>query len=97
VDVDRGDLIDAQGSIVVEIALFHPAVFQRDLAVKDGGQTIDDGALRLRLDGVGIDPDTAIDRAGDTLDRNVAVLGHRDLGDLRHVAAKHILHRHAAA
>jgi len=41
VNVDRRDLIDAQGSIAIEIALFHPAVFQRDLAIKGGGQTID--------------------------------------------------------
>jgi len=73
-NLDDGHLVDAQSPIGVE-ALLDAPILEGDLAVKRGGETVDDGALHLRLDGVGIDDDAAVDRASDALDGDIAVHG----------------------
>jgi hypothetical protein len=74
-NLDDGHLVDTQSPIGVEIALLDAPILEGDLAVKRGGETVDDGALHLRLDGVGIDDDAAVDRASDALDGDIAVHG----------------------
>src|SRR5262249_58847435 len=96
-DLDRGGLIDAQHLVVMEIALLHPAVLQRDLAVKGCCDSKDDRALDLCLDGVGVDGGAAIDRADDAPDANGAVIRYFDFGDLRHVGREYELEGDAPA
>ena len=57
----------------------------------------DHGTLDLRLYGVGIHDRTAIDRADDTPDADLAILRHLDFGDLRHIGPEDELERDAAA
>ena len=59
--------------VAVEIGLLDTAVLQRDLTIECRRDAEDDGALDLRLDGIGIDDGAAIDRADDAPDANRSV------------------------
>ena len=72
--------------VVGKICLHHPTVLDRDPAVKGSRHAVDDAALDLGLDAVGIDRRAAIDRSHNAFHGDFAVL-NRDLGDLGNDAA----------
>src|SRR6516164_879779 len=80
--------MDAQHAVVAEVRLFDAAVLERDFAVKGGRQAEDDAALHLRTNGVGIDLDSAVDRAPDAGGVHRAVPVDADLHDLRDKAVE---------
>ena len=73
-DVDRRRLVDPQHAVIVEIALLHAALVNGDLAIERGRRAEDQPALQLRDDGVGIDGDAGVDRAGDAMHVDIAVI-----------------------
>ena len=73
-DLDRRRFVYAQHLVSVEVGLLDTADLERDCAVERGGDPEDDRALDLRLDDIGIDHNTAIDRADDAPDTNRAIL-----------------------
>src|SRR5713101_5122529 len=96
-NLDGRRLVYAQDLIVVEIALLDAPIFEGDLAIERRRDAEHDGALDLRLDGVGIDRDAAIDRADDPADANCSVPRHLDFDNLRHVGREDELEGDAAA
>jgi hypothetical protein len=68
VRLDHRRFIDAQRSVVMEIALLDASGFQRDRAVKSRGQPEEGAAIHLGCDHVGIDDETTIDCADETTD-----------------------------
>jgi hypothetical protein len=60
-DLDRGRFVDPHHSIIIEVALLHPAFGDHDLVVEGGREPEDEAALDLRHDAVGIDDRAAID------------------------------------
>src|ERR1700691_2399000 len=88
-DVDVGDqrrFIDTHDRETVEIALLHPAVLEADLAVLGEAKPHDRRTLDLRLDPLGIDERSAIDRGIDTFDPEFALVTDRYLDNGRDVA-----------
>ncbi len=96
-DVDGRRLVDAQHAVVVEIALLHAALVDRDLAIERRSQPEEETALQLRDDGVGIDGDAGVDRAGDAMHADLAVAIDLDVGDGGDEARERNLYRDAAA
>src|SRR5215470_9205520 len=88
VDFDPRRLVDAQHPVVAEVGLLNPAVLECDLAVERARQAEDDAALHLRANGVGVDLNTAIDRAPHMGRVDGAFLVDADLDDLRDEAAE---------
>src|SRR5262245_3756079 len=81
----------------MKIALLDPAPVEGDLIKECSTEAVDDRALHLRFDGVRIDGDAAIHRAGHALDMNFAVLGDLNFSHLRHEGSEHSLYRDPAA
>src|SRR5260370_42403193 len=95
--LDGRRLVYAQDLIFVEMVLLDGRIFERDLAIERRRDAEHDRTLDLRLDGVGIDRDAAIDRADDPADANRSGLRHLDFGNLRHVGREDELEGDAAA
>src|SRR5260370_42178955 len=87
-NLDGRRLVHAQDLVVMEVALLDAPILEGDLAIERRRDAEHDRALDLRLNGVGIDRDAAIDRADDPVDANNSVPRHLDFGNLRHVVAK---------
>ena len=68
--------IHAQHLVAIEVGLLDTAVLQRDLTIECRRDVEDDGALDLRVDGIGIDHGATIDRADDAPDANRSVTRH---------------------
>ena len=96
-DLDNRRLIDAQHSIVMEVALLDPATLEGDLSPQRCCDAEDDTALDLGHDNVRIDSDASVQDAHDTVDVHLTGLQNRDLGNLRHEATECIVHADAAA
>ena len=96
VHVDLRHVVDVGRPVIVQIALLDPTILEGDLIEQRRAETVDDCALHLRFDGVRVDGDAAIHRAGDALDLDFAALGDLHLGNLRHVGREYCLHRDAA-
>src|SRR5664279_5235484 len=87
-DVDVGDqrrFIHTHDRETVEIALLHPAVLEADLAVLGEAEPHDRRTLELRLDPLGIDERSTIDRGIDTFDPEGALVTDRYLDNGRDV------------
>src|SRR6202023_2412809 len=82
---------------VVEIALLHLTLLERDLAISGKAEAHDRGALDLRLDPLRIDVGAAIDRGVDLMDRELALVADRYLDDGRDIADKTAVCRNAEA
>jgi hypothetical protein len=76
VTLDGRCLIHAQHLVAIEVGLLDTAVLQRDLTIECRRDVEDDGALDLRVDGIGIDHGATIDRADDAPDANRSVTRH---------------------
>ena len=87
VRLDDRSLGDPEHRVGVEVGLLDAPLVDRDLAVEGGRQRVDEPALHLGVDLVWVDGDPAVDRTDDLVDTDRAVLGDRDLGDMRGVAA----------
>src|SRR5262245_46805963 len=88
-DFDLRRVGEADDLVVVEIALFHSPVTDRDLAAERRVETVDDATLDLRYRGIGVDHVAAIDGSNDAIDAQLPGLRNRylcDLGDDRVVA-----------
>ncbi len=79
--VDLGSLVQATERIVIEVALLDDAVTHRDAAVQRRGQAFDYPACNLVARALRVDDATAVNSAGDPVDRE-GVAAHRHLGDL---------------
>jgi hypothetical protein len=97
VDVDRRCLIDAEHSVIVEIRLLHAAFLDGDLAPQRRGQAENQPALELRHDGVGIDGDAGIDRAGDASQMHATNIIDFGFDDSSNEAAERWLCGHTAS
>src|SRR6266446_2374901 len=95
-NLDGRRLVHAQDLIIMEVALLDAPILEGDLAIERRRDAEHDRALDLRLDGVGIDRNAAIDRADDPVDANRSVPRHLDFGNLRHVGRKNELEGDAA-
>src|SRR6267154_3641279 len=60
-NLDGRSLVDPQHAVIVEIALPHAALVDRDLTIERRRQPEDQAALQLRDDSVGIDGDPGVD------------------------------------
>jgi hypothetical protein len=89
--------IDPHHPVIVEVALLHPSLGDRDLVVEGGCEAEDEAALDLRLDPVGIDRRAAVDRRRHTAERDLAVVVDLSLDDRRDIRAEHALASHPAS
>src|SRR5690348_11536995 len=64
------------------------AVAEDDLAPGGGTECVDEAALDLGADQVGVDGDAAVEREGDLLEVDLVAAVEGDLGDLRAVAVE---------
>ena len=81
-DLDQRRLAKPQHGVIGKIGLLDGAVLQGDFAEQGGGQTVNDAALYLRDDGVGIDDAPAIDDADHAVNLHGSLIQHGDFGDL---------------
>src|SRR5262249_45353803 len=95
-NVDSWHLIYVQRTVIVEIALLDSPILESDLAKERGTKAVDDCALHLRLDGVGIDRDATIHRECDTLAGDLTDLGDFTFGHLLHEGPENGLYRDSA-
>jgi hypothetical protein len=90
-DLDRGRFVDPHHSIIIEVALLHPAFGDHDLVVEGGREPEDEAALDLRHDAVGIDDRAAIDHRHHAADRDLSLAVDLGLHDRRDIRAEHAL------
>src|SRR6266849_9190717 len=83
VHLDLRHFAHAQHPVVVEVRLLDAAALERDLAVEGRGEAVDDRALDLALDDVGIYRHAAVHRCHDAMYLWRSVGTDRDLRDLR--------------
>ena len=96
-NLDLRRLVDAQHAVVVEVGLLDPPLVDGDLAIERRGQAEDQPAFELRHDGVGIDGNAGIDRAGDAAQLHLAVFVDFRLHHGRNETAERRLHADAAS
>ena len=89
------DLVHAHHGVVVKVALLHDPVLEGDASLGGGGESVDDAALHLGVDGVGVDHQSAVHRAPDAVQGDGVGLLHRELHHLPHHRAKGFMHGHA--
>src|SRR6266700_704005 len=92
VDLHHRHLGQPEHAVVVEVALLHAALVDRDLAPQRRRQAVHDGALHLRLDDVGIHDRPAVHRADDSVHARCSVRPHRDFGHFGHVGLERRVH-----
>src|SRR6266699_6392220 len=85
VDLHHGHLGQAEHAVVMEVALLHAALVDRDLAPQRGRQAVHDGALHLRFDDVGVHDRPAVHGAYDAVYARRSVRPDRDFGHFGHV------------
>ena len=78
--LDLRRLSHPQDRVIVETALLHPSVLERDSPVKRRGKTEGDRRFHLRLDDARVDHLAAIDRADHLSDAQPRIGIDRDLG-----------------
>src|SRR5215831_1787436 len=84
VRLDLGHGIEAKHLVGIEIALSDAALLDADLAIEEGCEPIGDAALQLFLYSAGIHRMPAVHGTDHTLHPYLALLAHRDFGDLAH-------------
>ncbi len=84
VRLDLGHGIEAEHLVGIEIAFGDAALLDADLAIEEGCETIDHAALQLFLNGAGVHHVPAVHGADNVLHPYLALLAHRDFGDLAH-------------
>ena len=67
----------------MEVRLLDPPVLDRDLLMEGRAETIDDAALHLRFDGVGVNGPAAIDGTDDAVHAYVAARRDGNFRNLR--------------
>src|ERR1700722_4621196 len=90
-------LVHAQDAITVEVVLLDMAVLERNRAIQRCPQPEANSAFHLCGDDVGIDGRTAVDRAHDPIDLDVACIIDADLGNLGNESLERLGNRDAAA
>ena len=90
---DFGHVRDPQRLVVREVELVDLAIRQRDLVAHDRAQPVADAALHLGADDVRVHRDAAVDRTGDLVDLDGAVVD-RDLGNFRHIGVEGLVDRY---
>src|SRR2546429_523252 len=73
VDLDLRSFVYPEHLVIVKITLLDAAVFYRDLAIESRGQSENNTAFHLCIDGVGVDHLSTVDSADDTMDLRLAV------------------------
>ncbi len=84
---DLRHLIESQEPIIIKIAFLNTPFLERYFSHQRGCQTVDDAALHLRLNGIGIDELAAVDRAYNTMYGGSAASADTHFGNLRYIAA----------
>jgi hypothetical protein len=79
-----GHGIEAEHLVGIEIAFGDTALLDADLAIEEGRETIGYATLHLFLNSAGVHHVPAVHGADHVLHPYLALLAHRDLGDLAH-------------
>ena len=89
--------MNTQRAVAVEVGLRdRTALFQRDLVIERGAQTVADAAFHLCGDDVGVHGHATVHRAPDLVHLRAAVFVARNFHDLGDIAAERLVHGHAA-
>ena len=94
--LDLGRVHEPYHRIVGKVRLLHATTVERDAAVQRGRQGVNDAALHLRNDGIGIDRETAVDGADHAPHPQFAIRDF-DVGNLCHDRAETLGERDPAS
>ena len=94
--LDRRHVGHAQHLVIVEVALAHPAVLDRDRTIERRGEAVDNAALDLRCEDRRVDDMAGVERGHDPVHSHLAFVADRSLDDLRAQAAVGLDERDAA-